>query len=403
MAERSTIIDPDGDILVILSDPSSISDAVIEPEPVRPEPAEPEATITEPGNDEEAQPEPSEAPAPEEWQFKASSKHLALASTRFKKMMDGPWREANEIHDDGLRHWVIEEFNLDAMAIVLHIIHGKNRQVLQTITLKMLVEVARIVDYAECHEAMEVYSSIWIRDLKKTIPESYAPYPDELLYWICVAGVFHKDKIFESCTRLAILESHIDIPTFGLPILPVIGDKIVERRVHHLDRIFASVYSLLDHLSNNTKCSFECDAMLLGTLTKSMHANLFNPHPTKPYKSLSVTRAVKVVNNLSVPGWCSKVTVASEGNGNTVRKKGKVMNKQQKMIEKRAKRFLMAGSWPEKPQVVLEELEELEEPMELEVLEHKCGFDELIATVNRLESEIKGFRLEDLGMVQVKR
>jgi hypothetical protein len=239
MAEKRKIIDPDGDLLVILREPSTISSWSVEADPVSLEPVGPETSdvITEPNNNEEAQPELSEAPDPEEWHFKASSKHLALASTHFKKMMDGPWREAHEIHDDGLRHWVLDDFDPDALAIVLNIIHGKSRRVPRIVQLEALVEIARIVDYVECHEAVEVYSSPWIRQLEDTVPSSYAWYTTELAYWICIAGVFYEDKIFESCTRLAILESYIDIPTLGLPILPSVGGE----QINYLRRSNLSV------------------------------------------------------------------------------------------------------------------------------------------------------------------
>ncbi|KAJ2973211.1 hypothetical protein NUW58_g8992 [Xylaria curta] len=154
--------------------------------------------------------------------FKVSSAFLALYSAYFRRMMKGPYREAAEVHDDGLRHSEIEGLTWDAITIVLNIIHGNGDQVPETLELHELLEVARVVDYMKCQEAMEFYSHIWIHHLRHTIPKSYNC---ELLLWICIAGVFWDLKIFSRCTRVAVLENARGIPTLGLPVLPEIRSR----------------------------------------------------------------------------------------------------------------------------------------------------------------------------------
>jgi uncharacterized protein YqiB (DUF1249 family) len=82
----------------------------------------------------------------------------------------------------------------------------------------------------------------------------------------------------------------------------------------------------------------------------------------------------------------------------------------QQYLERSAKRALKADLPHEQLRAMLEDLAELKElkvqevqevSINLEVVEHKCGFSELIATVNSLESEIKGLCLEDkCGVLQ---
>ncbi|KAI1751677.1 hypothetical protein F4782DRAFT_174344 [Xylaria castorea] len=339
MAEPDVVLDPDGDLLVILHNPSETFEIYREP-PLSEPAGDEEATTVELNSDE--QPKPISMHI--DWIFKASSKHLSLACPRFKTMMDGPWREATRIYDDGLRHWVLEEFDMYAMILVLSIIHGKNNGVNvhgyqtaipPTVRLDILVEIARIVDYIECHEVIRVFASNWISCLKDDIPVSYNT---KLMAWICIAGVFGNDEIFQRCTRLAILKCHSGIPTLGLPILPEISDEIHRRRERCIDEIFASVDSLVGRLTGETSCSFECDATYLGTIIKHMDTEFPSPRPTSPYWKLSVKRVV-----------------------NTIRRLPKVKQLHKAMAPK-----------------------------------HNCRFDELKFTVDSLEAGIEGLDIESL-------
>ncbi|KAI1199639.1 hypothetical protein F5X97DRAFT_113895 [Nemania serpens] len=409
MAIYDVVLDPDGDILVIVSG-TSLEDTwkyfvAPNPEPNgttpdetadTPEEAVPEEAI---GNEE---PLPS-APAPplpleeDQRRFRASSKHLALASTYVKKMISGPWREANEVHEDGLLHWKLDGFDVDAIAIILRIIHGLNRQVQRTITLNMLAQVSRAVDYLGCHEAIELYASIWVAYLNGLPPRTSHVDWDS---WISATGVFQNPDIFKKWTRVAILEKLNDSPSLELPLLSQAYDAIDERRQLHLDRILSCVYSHVDRLGKQTTCSAECDAILLGTLLRQLHANsLPCVPPTRPYERLSISSVVKAVRGLSVPEWFSKMHPAEEPAPSPFdfwgapRKPSKTSSKKAKMKTK--KKTAPSEEWV----ASYEPAREAEEMEEVVVNEHSCGFDELIAAVNSLEAEIKGLDLGgDLGV-----
>lgn len=61
------------------------------------------------------------------WRFKISSKHLILASQRFKKLLTGDWSEATTVYPDGSRHVDLKHGNFDpqALQIDLHVIDPK--------------------------------------------------------------------------------------------------------------------------------------------------------------------------------------------------------------------------------------------------------------------------------------
>jgi hypothetical protein len=153
--------------------------------------------------------------------IRVSSKHLVLASPHFRRMLKGNWAEANTISPDGCHHVNFEEgFDPDALLIVMNIIHNRNRQVPRSLDLDALAKVSVWVDYLECHEAVEVFSEIWITQLRTSLPTQYSR---DLVLWIFIAFVFRQQELFKSVTRTAILQSTQPIRTLGLQI----RDRIV--------------------------------------------------------------------------------------------------------------------------------------------------------------------------------
>jgi hypothetical protein len=106
---------------------------------------------------------------PPELRFKVSSKHLTLASPRFKKMLAGPYKEANLPCPEV----TIEEFDSEALKILLNIIHGKNSKVPRSLSLEMVAKVSELVDDLDCYEQVGVFGDIWIRQLEKSLPKEY--------------------------------------------------------------------------------------------------------------------------------------------------------------------------------------------------------------------------------------
>lgn len=229
MAVHEVVLDPDGDILVIVpgkplggvaEEADTISNSTnlngIEHPAESSEEAPVEASTQAPtvvSGDNETRHTDGSVPCEEEqWQFKASSKHLSLASTHVKTIMSG----AKETHDDGLVHWKFDGFDVDAISIILSIIHGLNRRVPRTVSLSMLAQIARVVDHLECHEVMELCASIWMEHIGDPIPD---PSQRDFDDWISVAGVFHSPEVFKNWTRVAIIKKLNCPPSLESPIL----------------------------------------------------------------------------------------------------------------------------------------------------------------------------------------
>lgn len=153
-----------------------------------------------------------------EFEAKVSSRHLALASYYFEAMLSGPWFEAVNCAD-GLRHVCLKNekgFDPDALKILLNVIHGKNRIVPRSVDFEMLAKITVMVDYFQCHEALEVYINIWIEPFTgKPLPTSLSR---DLVLWILISSVFNKPIILKSATKIAILHGAGPMPTIKLPI-----------------------------------------------------------------------------------------------------------------------------------------------------------------------------------------
>jgi hypothetical protein len=92
--------------------------------------------------------------------MRVSSSHLILASSYFKRMLRGGWKEDCTLCAEGCLTIYVEDWDPDALLILMNIIHGHTRKVPRTVSLEMLAKLAVLVDYYECIEVVEVLSEI---------------------------------------------------------------------------------------------------------------------------------------------------------------------------------------------------------------------------------------------------
>jgi hypothetical protein len=146
---------------------------------------------------------------------RVSSKHLTLASRVFKSMLQPGFVEGNQLRSQSLAEFSLPDDNPAATLILLNLIHGKNRKVPSEISLKMLVEIAILVDKYELLETTDLILDQWLENLGDSIHRDYR---GDILSWLCVSCVFRRRYIFEHVTYLAQLECAGPIEMCGLPI-----------------------------------------------------------------------------------------------------------------------------------------------------------------------------------------
>ena len=141
---------------------------------------------------------------PEDIHMQVSSKHLILASSVFAKMLNGKFREAENMRLAGHVAMRLPDDDPAAFSVLLNIAHGRTRRVPRRVGLTMLTEIARLVDKYYMHEVIEIYSDRWIDDIKDDVPRSFT---NDLLPWLCISWVFQKADIFKRTTSIAQHES----------------------------------------------------------------------------------------------------------------------------------------------------------------------------------------------------
>ena len=123
--------------------------------------------------------------------------------------------ESRILDSEGHLNLFMNDEDPEAMLIVMNIIHGRTRQVPRRVDLDMLTKIAVLVDYLECHEAIEPFSDMWIDHLKKKIAVNYSR---ALIQWLCISYIFRKETQFKAVTRTAIRHIKGPMQTLGLPI-----------------------------------------------------------------------------------------------------------------------------------------------------------------------------------------
>ncbi|WQF77009.1 Putative SKP1/BTB/POZ domain superfamily protein [Colletotrichum destructivum] len=214
--------------------------------------------------------------------FLVSSRHLSLASDYFKTQLSSRWRKATTIRLDGRCQFDASDWDVDALLLLLRIIHGRTKEIPRRVDLETLAKVAVLIDYYKCHDAIAFFSDMWVEALKPQLPSECNR---ELVLWLSISIILQQDTVFQAVTKTAVQKSKGPIPTLELPIPPRLVEAIDWRRQDGINSISKVLANLLSSLCRGSAgCSFECSAFLLGSLTKNMRDHqLLYPTPQEPY------------------------------------------------------------------------------------------------------------------------
>lgn len=75
-------------------------------------------------------------------------------------MLTPRWREGQELGANGSMEVNIPDTDPDALFIILNIIHCRGARIPRVVNLDTLTELAVLVDYFQCHDALEPYPSL---------------------------------------------------------------------------------------------------------------------------------------------------------------------------------------------------------------------------------------------------
>ncbi|KAK5656459.1 hypothetical protein OQA88_4842 [Cercophora sp. LCS_1] len=203
-------------------------------------------------------------------QFLVSSRHLTLASPMMLAMLSGDWTEGSK-DENGLFQIEARDWDEEAFAIVFNVVHGRNHRVPVAVSLELLTKIAVIVDYYNMHEAVRIAASVWVATARKCgLPNELNR---DLALWLTIACVFKDAEIFKHTTSLSIIQSSHDLEfPDDLPIPSCVVDRIKEFRHDALSAIVEGLQKLREEYTTGQKgCSFECTAIHLGVLIRTIH------------------------------------------------------------------------------------------------------------------------------------
>ncbi|QRD83301.1 hypothetical protein F9C07_2253580 [Aspergillus flavus] len=301
MDEVIYTLDPEGDIVLVLDNPP--------PEP--PEDVgsleDENRTVEVPyreGTDQSLDPLQDHQHVEICLQIRASSKHLTLACPQFKRTLQHGFQEGNELKSKGYLRIPVQDWPPLPFLILTMIFHGRTRTVPRKVSLERLVEIAIIVDYYECYEAVEVFSDMWINALAERPLESVS----DAEKWLFISWVFQQDTIFERSSKYLQLRYTSNMATTPFPIPSSVRDAIDTSRDKAIERVVECTHDLLSRLQSRTiQCCYECDCMLLGALTKKMcEMDILFPRPKSDFPGICFTGLASQCRNMESPRWYSK-------------------------------------------------------------------------------------------------
>lgn len=206
MEEPSHILDPDGDIIIVLE---KSTDNQPKAASLKVSPRKKVKTETSGQN-------------PQAIRIRVSSRHLALAFQYFKRMLGPDWEEGKSLRADGCTTITAVGFDLDALLVVLNAMHGRQRHLPRKMSLEQLAKVAVVVDYYQCHGVVDMAKELWIKNLKPSFPTTYNR---DVTLWIWVAWVFSAAEEFKTATLITIRECPRPFSPLGFPLPSAVISK----------------------------------------------------------------------------------------------------------------------------------------------------------------------------------
>ncbi|KAF6801248.1 hypothetical protein CSOJ01_11898 [Colletotrichum sojae] len=233
------------------------------------------------------------------------SAHLRLGSGYFKRILSREWKESVTRNTEGKRFVEAEDFDAEALLMVMRMIHNLDHSVPQKVDLEMMAKIAVIVDYYDCHEPVWFIASMWINELKECLPETCNR---DLSLWLLISSVFDEKEIFLEITKTAVMTSTGPLKTLDLPIRDIfIGitfrhlDRIAQRRKNAIGLMVTVLEDTFDSLlKGKTHCSYECTSALLGALMKGASRLLLHS-PEEPYLGYSIESLEQALRNITTP------------------------------------------------------------------------------------------------------
>ncbi|PLN85061.1 hypothetical protein BDW42DRAFT_18673 [Aspergillus taichungensis] len=312
MEQPTHVIDPDGEVIIVLqnTDPQFAElDGNIQG--VAEELNHPEEHMETPKPTLEEEPAVTEEPtetgvdAPQEevcFRIQVSAKHLTFASPVFKNILTGGWKESVTYLQQGSVEITAESWDIDALLILLRIIHCQYHHIPLKLTLEVLAKIAALAEYYNCRETVRFLGHIWISALEEPIPSTDCR---DLILWLWISWFFQLPSQFKEATSTAMSWGDNWIDNLGLPISDKVIKSMNDRRQEAITNLVHRLHEKREELLSGSRgCGYECSSIMYGALTKQMQLNaLLCPKPEVPFVDLNYRSLVQRVSSFISPHW----------------------------------------------------------------------------------------------------
>ncbi|KAJ5455742.1 uncharacterized protein N7458_004006 [Penicillium daleae] len=152
--------------------------------------------------------------------FRCSSAKLVQNCGHFKKKLAQGGQPHTELMRDGTVYLTINEFEVNTIEIILNLIHGRIRNIPRNPRLPLLLDIARFCNYLQCLPTVKPFATSWIEKSKDSVLECTTIKPDTNS-WIFISLVFRHQEVFRHTTAVTqqCLDNRMDVMR-GHPLVP---------------------------------------------------------------------------------------------------------------------------------------------------------------------------------------
>ncbi|KAI4658727.1 uncharacterized protein J4E79_006485 [Alternaria viburni] len=187
-------IDPNGDTLIILENPKTwLLDPTLGQQLEVKDDADSDVdsnsdssiahSATEDASHDSAANESSSQPAVK---FLVSSRQLRIVSSYFDSIFKGGYNETLPNPDDGLYYIKAEDWDAEAMEVIMDIVHVQVKRIPEYVSLELFVKILVLVDYYHMQDAIASHAKLWMEQIVRQtylMAEKAVTQRVKLCYW----------------------------------------------------------------------------------------------------------------------------------------------------------------------------------------------------------------------------